>query len=831
VLELPLILEAAARQATWSRGRDAVLALRPARSRDQALDRQSEVGEAMELDQAFTPPPLRGLRDVEENASAARRGEVLDPAALLDIGQVLRVAVQTRKFFADHADSAPRLAARAEVLTALPSLVAELDAALTSEAEVRETASHRLEEIRVQMRTIQNRIQSKLQSILRNPSLARMFQEPYVTTRNDRYVVPIKAEYRSAFQGLVLDASASGATLFMEPYGVVDLDNELRTLRAAEKHEVERILLALSERVGAVAADISANADILAHLDMCMAVARYGGQIDGRLVPIDDARHVFLRRARHPLLGARAVPIDVEIGEGAGRGGPRAGYRIVIMTGPNTGGKTVTLKTIGLLSLMTLCGMPIPVGDGSRVGFLHGVYADIGDEQSIEQNLSTFSSHLTQISRILAAAGQETGEGEPSRSLVLLDEVGAGTDPREGTALGVSILEHLYGLGALVVATTHYNELKTFASNFEGAMNAAMEFDAESLQPTYHIVMGVPGRSCALEISQRLGLSPAILERARELLGSTHFSVEDLLATLSEEREEAERRQALTQAAHAEADALRRRLQVDVESLQRERAQARARAAREAEDLIAIARDEARRLLEETRERLAGLYEEARQRGGQENGSEGEELRAVDEEEARLRADLSQAATVFREEAEAAEAIERRLTRAPQPEAAVELTSPLRPGDTVHVARLRQEATVAEVRGDEVQVLIGKLRMTLGRREVRKIREAAPSQPTGGGEVVVKGAGGKSGAERRAAMSTRLDLRGFRAEDAAWEVDRYIDEVASANVDQVTIVHGKGTGVLQNVVAERLRAHPRVDSFRPGDSGEGGWGVTVVNLR
>lgn len=831
VLELPLVLSEVARHTTWSRGREAVLALRPRPTRADVIERQAEVAEAMQLDAALTPPPLRGLREVLGHTTAARRGVVLEPSALLDVGQVLRVTVLTRQFLMQRAPEVPRMAARAAALAGAPDVVSLIERTLSSEGDVRETASPRLEETRVQLRTLQNRIQTRMQAVLRNPAHARMFQEPYVTTRHDRYVVPIKAEYRSAFEGLVLDASASGATVFMEPYAVVELDNDLRQLRIQEAQEVERILRALSERVGQLADDVAANDEILAHLDMLMAVARHAAAHHARLVPVDEEARAVLRQARHPLLGARAVPIDLEIGAGAGRGGPRPGYSIVVMTGPNTGGKTVTLKTIGLLGLMGMCGLPLPVADGSRLGFLRAVLADIGDEQSIQQNLSTFSSHLMQISRILEAAGDHT--------LVLLDEMGAGTDPREGTGLAVALLEHLHARGALVVCTTHYNELKTFASTFEGAMNAAMEFDSRTLQPTYRILMGVPGRSCALEISERLGLPQSILRRAREMLGATHLSVEDLLASLETERDETERRAAESRRAQEEAEALRAQLMAASEEMVLERAAVRATAAKEASALVEAAREEARRVVGEARSRLASLQAEmeallAASRAHEDAPSADivedawREVLTFEEKHAReaLEAIGEQARVV----ADEAEATRRRPRFAPEvvPRDAAE--GPLQVGDTVFVDRLQKEGIVEALGRTDVGVRIAAMRMTVPQSDVRKVRGPV-ARGRAEAEVVMRDAGGRSGAERKASVSLRLDIRGYRAEDAVYEVDRYLDEVALSQVDSVTIVHGKGTGVLLNVVAERLRAHPRVASHRPGDPGEGGWGVTVVKIQ
>ena len=590
-LELPSILEMAGRHACWSGGVAALAALRPFTDRERLLVRLAEVAEAIRLDEAFENMPIRGMRDVMGDVQAASRGQTLEPASLLDVGNVLRVAANVRRFLEDRREQVPTLTEYGSHLVAHARLQAEIEATFDSEGTMHDAASPRLESLRLQIRTLQNRVTAKLQGILRNPSNAKIFQDPYVTTRQDRYVLPIKAEYRSSFNGLVLDASASGATLFMEPYEVVELDNDLRTLRVSEQHEVQRILEALTDRVSSVADDVEANAQVLAHLDMLSAIARFGAEQHARLVPIDDASSLVLRQARHPLLGSRAIPIDIEVGRKA---------RVVVITGPNTGGKTVTLKTVGLLGLMAMCGLPLPVGDGSRVGFLRGVFADIGDEQSIAQNLSTFSSHLTRIARILPCASEQT--------LVVLDEVGAGTDPREGTGLAVALLEHLCSRGAMVVATTHYNELKTFAANFEGAVNAAMEFDPVTLQPTYRILMGVPGRSCAIEIAARLGLPEPLLDRARELLGTAHFSLEELLANLEVEREEQERQQSRTEAAWAAAEQSRLDAQRERDRVDLWRAESEKAAAGEARALIDAAREESRQILADARRRLGTLF-------------------------------------------------------------------------------------------------------------------------------------------------------------------------------------------------------------------------------
>jgi len=812
VLELEDVLEGVARHATWEGGKEAVLALRPFRDRDEVRQRQEEVLEAIHLDEGFTPPPLRGLRDVRAAVDEAARGQVLDPSSLLEVGQALLVALKVRQFFSDRYESVPRLTEMARLLTALPTHVQDVEACLDSDGTVRDAASPKLETLRVQIRTLQNRIQTKLQAVLRNSAFGKMFQEPFVTTRGERYVLPIKAEYRSQFPGIVLDASASGATLFMEPLSIIDPGNELREAQAGERHEVVQILTRLSERIGAVAPDIRANLELLAGLDLRMALARYAGETRGRIVPVEEKSLLILRKARHPLLDARAVPIDVTVGEG---------HRVLIVTGPNTGGKTVSLKTVGLMALMAMSGMPVPAGEGTRIGWIDGVFADIGDEQSIEQNLSTFSSHMTQVSRILEAAGPH--------SLVLLDEAGAGTDPREGTSLAVAILEALHARGTLVVTTTHYNELKAWAAQFEGAANAAMEFDAQTLQPTYHIRMGMPGRSCALEISERLGVPGEVLARAKELLGATHFTVEDLLTDIAAEREEALRHHQEAKRAREEAEKTSRGLQDTISKARGERESVLRSAREEAEGVVEAAREEARNLIRQARAEIALLKEDRF-----------EKARELDRLDNRLKQDVKALGEIA---GDVLDTLDRQTDVLPAAQLDEQPSAPadgdVEVGDLVRVPRLNQEGIVAEIRGDEAQVQMGRMRMAVPLRDLER-RSRRQSRPRSGGtagrhpqeakESPSFDASTTRALQRTANVSTRLVLLGRRAEEAAWELERYLDDVASTGVNEVTVVHGKGTGVLQKVVHEVLRAHPAVASFRFGEPGEGGWGVTVVSL-
>lgn len=827
VLELPAVLAMVAAQAGSAPGRSKVLDLRPLRDREVLVHRQREVAEAMHLDEGASSPPLHGFRDVTAEVGGAARGVVLDPTQLLDVAQTLAVVHRVRRFLLERRDAVPLLADRGALLVPLPDIVQEVERCVESDGVVRDDASPRLRELRIRARTVENRIHGRLQGFLRNPAYAKMLQEPYITTRQDRPVLPVKAEHRSQFPGLVLDASASGATVFMEPLAVVELSNDLREARAAEGHEVQQILARLSERVGRSAADIVADMDVLGELDVLAALARFAGEHRAVLPPLDPQPSIRLVHARHPLLGERAVPIDVELGRD---------FRVLVITGPNTGGKTVTLKTIGLFALMTMAAIPIPASPDTRFGFIPGVYADIGDEQSISQNLSTFSSHITQIARILPAV--------TPGALVLLDEAGAGTDPREGTSLAVSIIEFLHERGALMVATTHYNELKAFAAHFEGAENAAMEFDPLTLQPTYRIHTGLPGRSLAHAICERLGLPLPLLERARELLGGAHFSMEDLLGDIEEEREETRRKHDQARQARSEAEEMRGQAREGLAKVTHEREKVVMEAAREAERLLRMLKHESHGLVAEARTLVERLEERVslpapgqteRAEGAQDPGTATaesvDELRAREQETREHLDDLEQRLQGIAEQAEEVRETRARRTHPQVPAPVREFEAgAIRKGDTVLVGRFNQEGVVVDApRGREVQVRIGRMHTTVPLDDLQRLR-ARPAPQKESASPSERAALLQSVA-RQASVSTRLDLRGMRAEDAAYEVGRYLDEVGNANVPSVTILHGKGTGVLMNVVQEQLRTHPCVGSFRLGEAAEGGWGVTVVTFK
>ena len=602
--------------------------------------------------------------------------------------------------------------------------------------------------------------------------------------RDGRFVVPVKAEHRADLPGLIHDTSSSGATLFVEPMVVVQANNELKELEAKEEQEILRILSALSAEASKYSSDILWDYDVLVHLDLIFAKAQLSYQMEGMRPEIRRNGSLVLKKARHPLLdSAKAVPIDVELG---------GKFDTLVITGPNTGGKTVTLKTLGLMTLMTQCGLQIPAAGGSAVNVFDTVLADIGDEQSIEQSLSTFSAHMTNIVRIL----KETGEN----SLVLFDELGAGTDPVEGAALAIAIITHVREMGARIAATTHYAELKTFAMTTKGVENASCEFDVETLRPTYKLLIGIPGKSNAFAISQRLGLDPAVIETAKAHMDSESIRFEDVLTQLEAKRQslEKDKDEAERLRAQREADAKRAREFRE----QMERAKDNARTRGEAE---------ARRIIREARAQADQIFEELNQlRRQQEKAAD---WQSVNDARAAIRGQLNRAEEElhFKEEKEPIPAPSR----------------PIREGDLVELGGTRKQATVTAVNGDKLQLLAGNMKLTVKASEVRLVEEAELQE--------------KKKIQRQVQTSIRLagaraacneiDLRGMMTDEAELAVERFLDNAVMGKLNEVTIIHGKGTGALRKAVQQLLRRHPKVKSFRLGRYGEGEDGVTVVELK
>lgn len=777
ILELPKILAALAEKTASPLGREKAEALRP--STDPAVVRvwQEETAEAVRLLRRHEAVPLDGVHDIRPWVIRAQKGGTLQPDELAAIAQTLKAGRRLKAFLlkATEDGTGSRLRAMAERLIGFSELEQTIAGAIGEHGEVLDTASPALRAIRAEIRALESRIRETLEGFIRNPATQKRLQEPLITVRNGRYVLPVKQEYRHAFGGIVHDQSASGATLFIEPQAVVALGNRLREAQRREEREIERILAHLSAQVAAAGDGLLANAETLGQLDFTFAKALLAREQDAGKPALNTKGYLVLRRARHPLIPKdRVVPIDVELGRS---------FTSLVITGPNTGGKTVTLKTIGLLTLMAQAGLHIPAEADSDVAVFSGVYADIGDEQSIEQSLSTFSSHMTHIIRILRQVDEN--------SLVLLDELGAGTDPTEGAALATAILDDLHRRGVRTVATTHYSELKAYAYNRPGVMNASVEFDSETLRPTYRLLIGVPGRSNAIAIARRLGLPEEIVEAARSRLSEDEQRVEAMIASLEENRKRAE-------AERQEAERLRR----EVERLRDELARERERFAQEKNRLLEKAEREAAQAVEKARREAEAILAELREQAKAEQASIREHRLIA------LRNQLDRARVRFEREAYP------RPARRANPR-------PVREGDAVRVLTLGQKGTVLEKAGDrEWLVSVGLMKVKVKESDLELLEEERQEEwvPV----ATVKGAGG--------GVSPELDLRGHTVEEALVELDQYLDRALMAGLNRVTVIHGKGTGALRSGVQEFLKRHKHVRAFRLGGPGEGGSGVTVVEL-
>ncbi|MBX5449550.1 endonuclease MutS2 [Thermogemmatispora sp.] len=811
-LEYPKILERVAREASFAASKELVLALQPATSLEEVRERQAYTSEAARLLDLQANAGVGPARDIRPLLARAAREGVLTPSELVEVLNTLRSAAQVARLLEKlDPEEFPLLHTLGEAIPERPHLIRRIEETVNEDGEILDSASPLLRRLRFDIRSATQRLQERLRTIVNE--LAPALQEPIITIRNERYVVPVKVENRNLVRGIVHDQSSSGATLFIEPLVIVEMNNHLRQLQIEERQEIERILRALSHEIGREAEALTAMVERLAEFDLHLAKARYSRLLRCSEPRLNKEGRIDLRGARHPLLSGRVVPIDFHIGRD---------FFMVVITGPNTGGKTVALKTVGLLTLMAQAGLHIPAEDGSEIAVFEEVFADIGDEQSIEQNLSTFSSHLSRIIEIVrqieaweersrpAIRGERAHElvrvsqrTETSQQvppiLVLLDEVGAGTDPSEGSALARAILSFLLERRITTVATTHYTELKAFAHEQPGAVNASVEFDIETLSPTYHLSIGLPGRSNALAIASRLGLDERIIERAREFLGSAGVRMETLLEGLQSERKAVADERFRLSMERAEAEHQRRQLEEERRRLERERVrilnEARARARREVEEVQAqlarIKLDVHRVNL--TRERLEQARRQVRQLD--------EQLELLPEPAQGQRQE---------EEAELSE-------------------GPLQVGDLVRVLPFGQNAelvSLAPERG-EAEVQMGSLRFRVPLENLRRLggRQAAERQSGSRSPAIVL-----PRVEDRAAVSMQLDIRGWRVEEALEQLESYLNDAALAGLAAVRIVHGKGTGALRSAVREHLAKHPLVKSYQSAPAREGGDGVTIVSL-
>jgi DNA mismatch repair protein MutS2 len=771
LLDFDRVLAALAEGTVTPMGKALALDLEPSADEDAVREALAETTEAVRI-AAEAEIPVRGARDLDPLATRAATGASLEAAELLDVAQTLEVARRLHGYLRARAARAPRLADLGGLLTVHQDLETDIGRAVDERAQIRDTASPELKRIRDETRSVDRRLRESMEKVIRDPILSRYLQDAIVTSRSQRYVVPVKAEHRAQFPGVVHDASASGATLFMEPLALVPLGNQRRELEAAEREEILRILRWLSGRVGEAAGDIRRNGQIMGSLDLASAKASLSERLAAAEPAIAGDETARLEDAHHAVLillrgRDNVVPLDVMLG---------GDTRTLVVTGPNTGGKTIALKTIGLCAVMAQSGLHIPAREGSALPVFAQIHADIGDEQSVAQNLSTFSSHLSAIVRMFRVLR--------TPALVLLDEVGAGTDPAEGVALARAIIETLHARGAHTIVTTHYNELKMLASVVPGIENASVEFNPETLQPTYRLRVGVPGRSNALIIAERLGLDPPIVASARAHLAPEQVAIEQVLDDLTRDRQAAERDRAEAAVARQSAQEEAARLAGEVERLRSERRR-----------LLAEARRVSEAIVEETRRRLDAAMAEVRA--------------------SRTEASVRQARASLQAAMADLPAVE-----APPPVIEGEPVADVRTGMNVVVPALGK---VGVVRGepdarDEVEVEVGPLRTRVPRAALRRAPETERRSEERVDVPVMP------------AVPTSLSVRGQTVDEALLVVDRYLDDAVRARVPQVTIIHGKGTGALRRAVHDFLRGHPHVKQYRLGERGEGDTGATVVTV-
>ncbi|MCR5088437.1 MAG: endonuclease MutS2 [Oscillospiraceae bacterium] len=782
-LELPTVLEQLAAQAQSELGKELARGLTPSANREEVRRRLQETTDAARMMTLRGGPSFSGVRDIRPALDRARLGGVLNTRELLEIAGLARCARLCKAYIAEDKHEASSIDSLFHALRANKFLEEQIFTAIPAEDEIADSASADLADIRRKMRAAAARARDALNKILSSPGYAKALQEPIITMRSDRYVLPVRADHKSAVPGLVHDISASGQTLFIEPMAAVKANNELRELTAREKLEIEKILGELSAACAEHADDFASDCSLLVRLDLIFAKARLAYKMEASAAE-DSQKRISLHRARHPLLDpVQAVPIDLDFGED---------FDTLVITGPNTGGKTVALKTIGLLCAMNQCGLHIPAADGSALPVFTHILADIGDEQSIEQNLSTFSAHMTNIVEILSAC--------EAHSLLLFDELGAGTDPTEGAALAISIIEHARRKGATIAATTHYAELKVYATNEKGVQNASCEFDVETLRPTYRLLVGIPGKSNAFAISRRLGLEEEIIEDARSRLGTETQSFEATIEKLEQtrralEKDREEQAKLLKKAAEEERKATQIRAEL---SVRLDKAEVKAR--RDAQRILDEARETADSVFAELDEMRSRINEE--QEAGEINRARSEMRRRLNEKEASLR----------------------QTEQLPAPGEEKKSSRALRPGDVVQIKAMGVRADVLSIEKDgSVRLKAGIMNMTAKEDELLLLEKESGTARKSTGSV--------SGTSRIMHVATEIDLRGMESLEAVLAAERYLDSAVMAKQKTVTIIHGKGTGALREAIHQMLKKNKLVKSYRLGRYGEGETGVTVVELK
>ena len=776
-LEFNKVIERLAEYACFEPSRELLLALEPKKTVDaatKAIEETSEGVEIMRLYPLFNAGPCR---DIREALRMLELGGVLTVEQLMAVADTCRASRQTKEFFSHIKGHYPQLAEQAKRLDIFKTIETAVAKAIGPDGQIADGASDRLANLRHRIRMFERQIQDRLENFIKNPNTAKFLQDPIVTLRGGRYVVPVKQEYRSSVAGAVHDVSSSGATLFVEPLAVMQANNELARLHLEEDDEIAAILRALSAVVASSREPLSHTMWGLARIDFIMAKAQLSYDMQAAPCQLNSNGLINLKQARHPLISsAVVVPIDVRL---------EPKLKVMVITGPNTGGKTVTLKTVGLLTLMALSGLHIPAEPGSGLAFYRQIFADIGDEQSIEQSLSTFSAHMSNIVQILAHSGDD--------SLILLDELGSGTDPTEGAALAMSILEYLHRAGAKTLATTHYSELKSFAYNKNGYTNASVEFDVETLRPTYRLLMGIPGKSNAFQIAEKLGLNSAVIDRANSFLTADEQQEADFISGLEEHRLQAE------QASH-EADL---RLAEVVEQQRQLKNREIELSNREAE-IITKARLQAAEIVKESRREAEELYQQMKQEL-KKAGVQGKEVQAARSKMQKLQDKLQNNLPAKKYQGDAPTKVEI--------------------GQSVEVPKLRQSGIVCTLPNEkgEMQVQIGVMKVNVNLSDLRIDKQKVQKERTASTRFMMQ--------EKARHISPDIDLHGLTVDEAIYQLDKYLDDAFLAGLHQVRVIHGRGTGALKAGVLPYLKKHRLVASVNGASFNEGGWGVTVVELK
>lgn len=790
-LEFDKIRERLAKNCISPMAKAAALSLEPYGSIEEINLNQRETTEAVSFILKKGSLPAGGLRDLNDSLRRSEAGGILSLKELLDIADFLNTCKNVKAYGGDGSKNENNeknkphglLDGYFDMITELPALEREITSKIISETEVSDTASRELINIRQSIRSANDRIRETLGSIIHSASNRTMLQNPVITIRNDRYCVPVKQEYASSFKGILHDRSSTGATVFMEPASVVEANNKIAELRIKEKEEIRKILLELSGKIAENSDIIRENSAELEHLDLVFGKGELSLDMEGAQPIFNEKKYIDLKRARHPLIDKdKVVATDIRLG---------GDFTTLLITGPNTGGKTVSLKTIGLFSLMGQSGLHIPAFDGSELGIFSEIFADIGDEQSIEQSLSTFSSHMSNIVQILDSA-----DGD---SLVLIDELGAGTDPTEGAALATSIIKYLHGMNIRTAVTTHYSELKLFAIATEGIENASCEFDVATLSPTYRLMIGIPGKSNAFAISKKLGLKDFIIDGARDILSHEDIKLEDVIVELETGRKSLELERERAEGYRAEAEKYRAEIKEQREKLKEQREKIIFRANEEAKRIISSAKDESDRIIKDMR-KLA---------------KESADTMKLEEKRKGLKSSLEKADKRLSKMSEKKKAVRRSLKK-------------VSIGDSVFVDDLGTTGTVSTLpdsKGD-LYVMAGIMKI---KTNLSRLSAAEEERPDYSRYSASYSAGMRLG--NMQSISPETDLRGLSVYEAIEKLDKYIDSAILAGVSPVSIIHGKGTGVLRVAVHDFLKKHSGVKSFRLGEYGEGDSGITVAMLK